>query len=72
MLSSAGIGYVLESKPEKGRGPMATILCKQGTVHVGDYFVCGSTVGKVSSLVNSEGARIQQVGPAVPVASCRL
>lgn len=62
-----GIGYVLESKPEKGRGPMATILCKQGSVSVGDYFVCGNTVGKVSSLTNSKGVRIEQVGPAVPV-----
>ena len=64
----AGIGYVLESKPEKGRGPMATVLCKQGTVHIGDYFVCGNTVGKVNSLINSEGLRIQKMGPAVPVA----
>lgn len=63
----AGIGYVLESKPEKGRGPIATILCKQGTVAIGDYFVCGNSVGKVSSLVNSEGQRIEKVGPAVPV-----
>ena len=63
-----GIGYVLESKPEKGRGPMATVLCKQGTVHVGDYFICGNTVGKVSSLTNSQGQRIASVGPAVPVA----
>jgi translation initiation factor IF-2 len=67
-VNRSGIGYVLESKPEKGRGPMATILCKQGTVHIGDYFVCGNTVGKVTSLVNSYGFRIQEVGPAVPVA----
>jgi translation initiation factor IF-2 len=64
----SGIGYVLESKPEKGRGPMATILCKQGTVRVGDYFVCGNTVGKVNSLINSAGFRIQEEGPSVPVA----
>ena len=63
-----GIGYVLEAKPEKGRGPMATILCKQGSVKVGDYFVCGNTTGKINSLTNSEGLPVKKVGPAVPVA----
>jgi translation initiation factor IF-2 len=66
--SRPGIGYVLESKPEKGRGPMATVLCKQGTVRIGDYFTCGNTVGKVNSVINSEGFRINEIGPAVPVA----
>jgi len=65
--SRAGIGYILESKLEKGRGPIATILCKQGTVAIGDYFIAGNTVGKVTSISNYQGNRINKVGPAVPV-----
>jgi translation initiation factor IF-2 len=65
--SRSGIGYILESKLEKGRGPIATILCKQGTVAIGDYFIAGNTVGKVTSIANYQGKRINKVGPAVPV-----
>lgn len=65
--SRPAIGHILEAKPEKGRGPIATVLCKNGSIAIGDYFECGSTVGKVSSLVNSDGLRIKQVGPSVPV-----
>jgi translation initiation factor IF-2 len=60
-------GYVLESKLEKGRGPVATLLCQQGTLKVGDHFVCGSTFGKVTSLVDSLGRRVQQATPSIPV-----
>ena len=60
-------GFILESKVEKGRGPVATLICKHGTVKVGDLFVCGKTVGKVSSLVNSQNKRLKQAGPSVPV-----
>lgn len=60
-------GYVLESKMEKGRGPVATVLAQHGHISVGDYFVCGATVGKVSSLVDSHGARVNSVGPSIPV-----
>lgn len=66
-VSSAGRGYVLESKPEKGRGPVATILCRHGKINVGDYFVCGDTFGKVSSLVDSAGNSAKEVGPSIPV-----
>jgi len=60
-------GYVLESKIEKGRGAVATLICQFGTITVGDYFVCGSTGGRVSSLVNSYGKRLKKAGPSVPV-----
>ncbi len=60
-------GYVLESKLEKGRGPVATILCQHGILKVGDFFVCGTTHGRVSSLVDSHGNRINQAKPAIPV-----
>ncbi len=60
-------GYVLEAKLEKGRGPVATLLCQRGLLQIGDYFVCGSTSGKVTSLTNSRGVRVSSVKPAIPV-----
>lgn len=65
--SGAGKGYILESKIEKGRGPVATLLSVHGQVAVGDYFVAGITGGRVSSLVDSAGMRISKVGPSIPV-----
>lgn len=66
-VAGPGKGYVLESRLEKGRGPVATILCQHGKAKVGDYFACGKTVGKISSMVNSSGKRVKSVGPSVPV-----
>lgn len=60
-------GFVLESQFEKGLGAVATVICQQGTLHVGDYFVAGSVQGKVSTLVDSFGQRIKEVKPSVPV-----
>lgn len=66
-VSGSGRGYVLESKLEKGRGPVATVLFQHGNAHVGDYFVAGNTQGRITSMVDSYGKRIESVGPAVPV-----
>lgn len=66
-ITSPAKGYILESKIEKGRGPVATLLCVHGQVAVGDYFIAGSTGGRVSSLVDSTGTRIAKVGPSIPV-----
>jgi translation initiation factor IF-2 len=60
-------GYILESEIEKGRGAVATLICQHGSVHIGDFFVCGKTVGHVTSLVNSHGARVESAGPSIPV-----
>jgi translation initiation factor IF-2 len=60
-------GYILESKMEKGRGAVATVLGKHGTLKIGDYFSCGDTTGKITSIVNSRGESLQSVGPSVPV-----
>lgn len=60
-------GFVLESKLEKGRGPVATILTQHGVLKIGDYFVAGKTTGKVSSLVDSFGSRINESKPSHPV-----
>jgi len=65
--SIAARGYILESRFEKGRGPVATLICQHGIIKKGDFFICGDTVGKVSSLVNSYGERVDKVGPSIPV-----
>ncbi len=61
------LGFVLESKLEKGRGAVATILTQQGLLKVGDYFIAGKTAGKVSSMVDSYGQRLNSVGASQPV-----
>jgi len=59
--------FVLETKIQRGYGPVATVICLEGTLHIGDYFVCGSTSGRVRLLITSEGKKIRQAGPSVPV-----
>ena len=66
-ISIPAQGYVLESKLEKGRGFVATVICQHGQLHVGDFFKAGSITGKVSSLVDSYGKRVRVVGPSIPV-----
>lgn len=58
--------YVLESKLERGRGPVATLICQHGKLKIGDYFICGETSGRVSSIKNSAGKSLSEVGPSVP------
>lgn len=62
----SGTGIVIEAKMEKGKGPVATLLVKDGTVEVGQYIVAGTMKGRVRSLVNDKGERIQSVGPGLP------
>lgn len=59
--------YVLESKLERGRGPVATLICQYGTLQIGDYFMCGTTTGRVSSIKDSNGAMLQKAIPSIPV-----
>jgi len=60
-------GHVIEAKLDKGRGPVATILIKEGTLHVGDALVCGLHYGKVRAMINDKGKRIKEAGPSMPV-----
>ena len=60
-------GVVIESRMDKGRGPVATVLIQDGTLKVGQSIVAGTVAGRVRSLVNDRGERIQQAGPSVPV-----
>jgi len=66
-MSIPAQGYILESKIEKGRGPVATVICQHGTLKVGDYFVAGESVGRVSSMVDSLGERVISAEPSMPV-----
>ncbi|MBP7854830.1 hypothetical protein KAZ82_02705, partial [Candidatus Babeliales bacterium] len=59
-------GFILESKMEQGRGAVATVILQQGTICRGNYFVCGSTAGKVSSIKNFAGKMLDCAGPSVP------
>jgi translation initiation factor IF-2 len=61
------IGNVLEAKLDKGRGPVATVLVRNGTLKVGAFFLCGSVFGKVRAMFDDQGAPIREAGPATPV-----
>lgn len=63
----AADGTVIEAKLDKGRGPVATILVKRGTLNVGDIFVSGAVFGRVRALINDRGQRVKQMGPSMPV-----
>ncbi len=60
-------GAVIEAKIERGRGPVATVLIKRGTLRVGDIFVAGSEWGRVRALVNERGETVEEAGPSLPV-----
>lgn len=59
-------GFVIESRLDKGKGAIATVLIQNGTLKVGDNFVAGSYYGKVRALLNEKEERLQSVGPAQP------
>src|SRR6266404_763668 len=62
-----GSGTVLESRVDKGRGPVATILIQNGTLKASDFFICGAVFGKVRALFDDHGRSIKEAGPSTPV-----
>ena len=60
-------GTVLEAKIDRGRGPVATVLVKDGTVRVGDNFIAGPIVGKVRALIDDRGNSQKEAGPSSPI-----
>lgn len=64
----SAIGTVIEAKLDKGRGPVATVLVQNGTLHVGDVLVSGTTSGKVKAMLDDNGNNVQSVGPSIAVA----
>lgn len=63
----AAKGTVVEAKLDKGRGPVATLLIQNGTLHQGDILVAGTTVGRVRAMTDENGKPIKSAGPSVPV-----
>ena len=60
-------GTVIEAKLDKGRGPVATLLVQNGTLHAGDTVIAGTSVGRVRAMTDDDGKKIEQAGPSVPV-----
>ncbi len=60
-------GVVIESKIDKGKGPVSTILISNGLLKKGDYFVCGNTWGKIRAMINYEGKIVNEASPSMPV-----
>ena len=60
-------GHIVEAKLDKGRGPVATVLIQEGTLHQGDTFVCGVFSGRVRAMFNDQGRKVKEAGPSIPV-----
>ncbi|MEI3024592.1 translation initiation factor IF-2 [uncultured Ruminococcus sp.] len=60
-------GTVVEARLDKGRGPIATLLVQNGTLHVGDVIIAGTAVGRVRVMTNDKGQAVESAGPSVPV-----
>ena len=60
-------GVVIESKIDKGKGPVSTILISNGKLNKGDYFICGDTWGKIRAMINYEGKMVDEALPSMPV-----
>ena len=60
-------GVVIEAKLDKGRGPIATLLVQNGTLHSGDVIVAGTAVGRVRAMTDYRGRKLNEAGPCVPV-----
>ncbi len=60
-------GAVIEAKLDKGRGPVATLLVQNGTLHQGDVIIAGTAVGRVRAMTSAKGEKLTEAGPSVPV-----
>jgi translation initiation factor IF-2 len=66
-FSDTARGVVIESKIDKGKGPVSTILISNGKLKRGDFFICGDTWGKVRAMINYEGKIVNEALPSMPV-----
>ena len=62
-----GRGIIVEAKLDKARGPLATVLVQNGTLHVGDNIIAGLAAGRVRAMINDRGERVESAGPSTPV-----
>lgn len=60
-------GAVVESTLDPGKGPVATVLVKAGTLKVGDNFICGNLAGRVRAILDERGKRVKSAGPSMPI-----
>ena len=60
-------GTVIESRLDKGRGPVATVLVQNGTLHAGDVVIAGTAVGKIRIMTDDRGNKVEAAGPSIPV-----
>ena len=60
-------GTIVEAKLDRGRGPVATVLVQEGTLKVGDVFICGLEHGRVRAMIDGRGRKISEAGPSTPV-----
>ncbi len=63
----AAKGIVIEARLDRNRGPIATLLVQNGTLHSGDIIVAGTSVGRVRVMVDDKGRKVKEAGPSVPV-----
>jgi translation initiation factor IF-2 len=61
------MGSVIEAQLDRGRGPVATVLVRNGTLSVGDFFICGAVFGKVRAMQNDRGMQVRKAEPSMPV-----
>ena len=61
------VATVLEAQLDRGRGPVATCIVRNGTLKIGDFYICGSVFGKVRALYDDQGSQIREAGPSMPV-----
>ena len=66
-FSGQAKGIVIESKIDKGKGPVSTVLISNGKLKKGDYFICGDTWGKIRAMINYEGKNVDEALPSMPV-----
>ena len=66
-FSGSATGVVIESKIDKGKGPVSTVLISNGLLKKADYFVCGNTYGKIRAMINHEGKIVTEASPSMPV-----
>ena len=60
-------GTIVEAKLDRGRGPVATVLVQEGTLTVGDAFVCGLEYGRIRAMIDDRGRKLEAAGPSMPV-----
>ncbi len=60
-------GHIIEAKLDKGRGALGSVLIQEGTLNVGDAFICGSHFGRVRAMFDDQGKKLKSAGPSTPV-----